>query len=99
MLVLACPGLSWLVLVVFEYYHQHQAHGDGMAWHGVGVGVGVGRGICIDNFGNGGGVGFGGFLGFGGPRAPPIWTGDFVPSVLKIYSYAYRKYQKSKNTR
>ena len=33
----------------------------------------------------------------GGFFAPPIWTEDFAPSVFKIYSYAYRKYQKSKN--
>ena len=28
---------------------------------------------------------------------PPKWTEFSAPSVFKIYSYAYRKYQKSKN--
>ena len=42
------------------------------------------------------GVGLGDGGEFGGLRAPPIWTEDFAPSVFKIYSYAYRKYQKSK---
>ena len=31
----------------------------------------------------------------GGFGAPPIWTEFSALSVYKIYSYAYRKYQKS----
>ena len=52
-------------------------------------------GICIDNFGDSVGVGLGGFLAIAVDSAPPDWTEVGEPSAYKIYSYVYRKYQKS----
>ena len=58
--------------------------------------MGAWRGICIDNFGDGDGTSNNGMAmmwaeseGFG---APPIWTEFSASHVLRIYSYAYRKY-------
>ena len=49
-------------------------------------------GICIDNLGDGAGVGLGGFGILAASGHPPIWTEFSAPSVYRIYSYAYRKY-------
>ena len=67
----ACPGPG--PGPGHEYYHHHHAPG---AWRRRWRwrrrrASGVGRGICIDNLGDGGGVGFGGFLGFWRTQGTP----------------------------
>ena len=56
-------------------------------------------GICLDNFVNHLSTKsvspINDFANFRGFFAPPIWTEFFALSVCTIYSYAYRKYQKS----
>ena len=80
-----------------NYYQQQAAAGDGVglawAWRGLGVGVGVGLGVGLAWAWAWGLAVFGVGGGFFAP--PPIWTEVGEPSVFKIYSYAYRKYQKS----